>query len=62
MNKLIRKELTIKGMTCTGCEKRIQIALLKLEGINKARASFRKSRVKLVYDENLLDLNKINAP
>lgn len=61
MNELIRKELTIKEMTCTGCEKRIETALLKLEGIIKARASFRQSRVALVYDDNLIDLNKIIA-
>ena len=61
MNELIRKELTITGMTCSGCERRIETALHKLNGIGKVRASFRKSRVELEFDESLLTMDKIIA-
>jgi sulfite exporter TauE/SafE/copper chaperone CopZ len=61
MKNFMQKELTIKGMTCSGCERRIETALLNLNGISKVRASFRQSKVELEYDESLLNLDKIIA-
>lgn len=61
MSNLIRKQLSIKGMTCSGCERRIEFALMALEGVKKARASFSQSRVELEYDEELISLEKIIA-
>ena len=48
-------------MTCSGCERRIETALLNLNGIGKVRASFRNSRVAIEYDESLLTLDQVVA-
>lgn len=57
--KLMRKILHIEGMTCTGCETRIENRLKKLDGIQEVKAIFSSSNVYVTYDMNILSLNKI---
>ena len=40
-------EMRIKDMKCAGCEGTIRKALLKLEGVNEARANFKSGLVLL---------------
>ncbi len=44
------KKLLVKGMTCTGCETRIEGALLALPGVIKARAQVKSGSVEITYD------------
>ncbi len=49
--------LTVKGMTCGGCEQMIEKEVGKLAGVNTVKASFRDSStvVKLQDDSKTLD-------
>ena len=44
------KKLPVEGMTCTGCETRIEGALLALPGVVKARAQVKLGSVEITYD------------
>jgi sulfite exporter TauE/SafE/copper chaperone CopZ len=45
------KRLLIRGMTCPLCEDRVARALMSVEGVSQARASFRRGTADIVYDE-----------
>lgn len=47
---LVTKRLQVKGMTCAGCETRIEGALLALPGVVKARAKAKEGSVEITYD------------
>ena len=47
--------LNIDGMVCGNCEKRIEAALLMIDGVEKVRASMTKSVVEITYDEAKVD-------
>lgn len=51
--------LTIEGMHCAACELRVENALLALNGIKSAKASFSKASVKAEYDETLTDTGQM---
>ena len=57
--RLIRKVLKIEGMTCTGCELRIEKALRKLDGVVEARAMFGNSQTYVTYDARVIGLEQI---
>lgn len=59
MERLMRKVLQIEGMTCTGCEARIEKTLKRLDGIIAVKAIYSSSNVYVTYDLNFIDLNKI---
>lgn len=43
--------LKVEGITCGGCEKSIQNALLAREGVNVANASHENGTVDIDYDD-----------
>jgi len=43
-------ELRVNGMTCAGCEQRIQRALAQIDGVVRSAADHRAARVKVVFD------------
>jgi copper chaperone CopZ len=56
--------LKIDGMTCGKCPVKIEKALDKMDGIKKARASYRKHQAMVIYDENVVtveDMKKVIA-
>ncbi len=53
-----KTKLNITGMSCTGCEKIIENNLSKLDSV-KVKANYKESSVTIVYDENLITLEKI---
>lgn len=57
--KLLRKILQVDGMTCTGCETRIENILKKLDGIIDVKAIYSSSNVYVTYDLNRINLNSI---
>lgn len=51
--------LDIKGMTCTGCESHVEQAAKKLEGIQKAKASYAKGKAEIEFDPAKTNPEKI---
>ncbi|MFN2557985.1 MAG: heavy-metal-associated domain-containing protein [Nitriliruptorales bacterium] len=45
-----RYALGVKGMSCNGCEQRLEQALTRLEGIARASADHTSERVEVVAD------------
>ena len=56
MNKI---DVSIDGMSCTGCEQTIQTSVAKLEGIKSVTADFTKGRAKIEYYPGVTDTNMI---
>jgi copper chaperone CopZ len=52
-------EVSIGGMTCTGCEQTIQTNLTKLEGVTLVKASFTTGTALVEYLPNLVDTVKM---
>lgn len=50
--------INVEGMACEGCEKRIQNALLNLDGVKKVVASHTAKTVKVKF-ENKVTLEEI---
>jgi len=48
-------EISIKGMTCTGCEQTIQANISKLEGVNSVKATFVDGKALVEYNPSLVD-------
>lgn len=57
--KLIKKRLKVEGMTCTGCETKIENKLTKIDGIYEVDASFYAASVTVVYDPQQVPLEDI---
>jgi uncharacterized protein len=51
--------LHIEGMTCAGCETRIENVLRKLDGIEKVEAKFSTSTVEVSYMKNIINQKQI---
>ena len=49
-----RESLTISGMTCAACAKRIERALGKLDGVTSASVNFATEKLTVEYDEKKL--------
>lgn len=47
---MARIVMTVKGMTCDGCERRVSGALTRLDGVRNAKADHRAERVAVSYD------------
>jgi len=57
----VRKILYIEGMSCTGCEIKLENAIKKIGGVVKAKAVFNDSLVEVIYNAYVTDLEKIIA-
>ncbi|RCX10367.1 sulfite exporter TauE/SafE [Anaerobacterium chartisolvens] len=56
---LMRRVLHIKGMTCTGCEARIENYLKRLDGIIEVNAMFSSSNVYITYNPKRINMEKV---
>lgn len=54
-------EVSIGGMTCTGCEQTIQAGITKLEGIESVKASYITGNAVVEYFPGITDTMKIKA-
>ena len=52
-------EVSIGGMTCTGCEQTVQSSVAKLEGIKSVKASFTTGNAIIEYIPGKVDSLKI---
>lgn len=48
--------LKVEGMTCEGCERRIQNVLMNIDGVEKAKASHVDKNVKITLNKDI-DIN-----
>jgi copper chaperone CopZ len=55
------KKITIKveDMMCEHCKKTIEDALKKLKGVNSTKVYLDNKSIEIVYNEGILDSNKI---
>lgn len=51
----MKKEILITGMTCGHCVKRVEIALLELDGIHSAVVSLDEKRATIEADDKIED-------
>ena len=52
--------LNVGGMTCSGCSAGLEKYLSKQNGVVSASVNLVLATAKIEYDENLLDVNKLN--
>lgn len=57
------KSITLKvsGMHCDGCSKRLQKSLSKIDGVKDVNPDFKTEQVRIQFDENKADLEKIRG-
>ena len=46
-------ELSVEGMMCEGCEKRVENALKNVKGVSSVMASHEKRKVIVKYESNI---------
>jgi copper chaperone CopZ len=54
-------EVTISGMTCTGCEETITGSVSKLEGVSAVKADYKAGRAVVDFNSSLADTSEIRA-
>jgi len=58
---LKKVEISIKGMTCTGCEETVSRGAMSLEGVTEATASFREGKAWITFDTVKVSPEQISA-
>jgi len=56
-----RIEVSINGMTCTGCEQIIESNVGKLDGINSIEAKYTLNKATIEFDAEIVDTAKIRT-
>lgn len=56
---LTKAEISIEGMTCTGCEKTVETKISELNGVNSIKASHVTKNAVIEYDINSVDTTKL---
>ncbi len=54
-------QLKVSGMSCTGCEQRIERALGNIDGVVRSQASHLVGEVRVVFDENRTRPDEVRA-
>lgn len=57
--QLVLKKLKVRGMTCSGCERRIEKRLQKINGIIAVKANYGSSIVNVTYDKSVVTIKEI---
>jgi copper ion binding protein len=58
---VVRITLGVKGMSCSGCEAKIERILLRMNGVKQAKASFSGNTVTVTYDRDAVDTDAMAA-
>lgn len=58
-DKIVKKIFKVEGLSCSGCETRIENGLLKLEGIHKVQVSYRTGELFITFDSESVTLDEI---
>lgn len=56
-----RIEIAVEGMTCGGCERSVQAALSRVEGVSGAQADHTADRVRVSFDPQQVDEQRLRA-
>ena len=51
--------LNVNGMSCSHCERAINVAVSEIKGIEKVNASVDTKTVTVTFDEDMIELQKI---
>jgi copper chaperone CopZ len=54
-------EITITGMTCTGCEQTVTKGALALDGVKEAKASYKDGKAWVTYEDGKVTPEAITA-
>ncbi len=54
-------QLKVSGMSCSGCEQRIERALANLDGVVRSQASHLAGEVRVVLDESRTRPDQVRA-
>ncbi len=57
--KVAALELSIQGMTCTGCEQTIQTGLASLQGVRQVKANFKSGKAYVEILPGIVDTSRI---
>lgn len=58
-SNLVKETVPVKGMTCVGCETRLEKAVSKLEGVVAFKASSQTNSAALEFDKSKTDLKTV---
>jgi copper chaperone CopZ len=58
---MARIEVSINGMTCTGCEQIIKSNVEKLDGIKSVEAAYKLNKAIVEFDSEIVDTTKIRT-
>ena len=57
--KTVQCIIDIKGMTCAGCENHVQTALLSMNGVKEAKASYKDGNVVIQVDTSKIAISEL---
>ena len=57
--KTVQCTIDIKGMTCAGCENHVQSALLPLNGVSEAKASYKEGNAIIQVDTSKISISEL---
>ena len=58
-NDILNAELSVKGMTCTGCEHSVNAALNNSEGVIEVSSSFERGIVSVTFDQTKVSVDQL---
>jgi mercuric ion transport protein len=58
-SNLVKETVPVKGMTCVGCETRLEKAIVKMEGVVTFKASSQNNSATLEFDKSKTDLKTV---
>ena len=58
-SNLVKETVPVKGMTCVGCETRLEKSVSKLEGVVTFKASSQNNSATLEFDKSKTDLKTV---
>jgi copper chaperone CopZ len=61
MDTIKHRVISVKGMTCSGCEMRVKDRLLEMEGVKHVEPNFQEERIRVSYDLMKTNLKAIEA-
>ena len=61
METIKHRVITVKGMTCSGCEMRVKDKLMSIEGVENVEPNFQEERIRVSYNLMKTNLKAIEA-
>ncbi|RLA57423.1 MAG: hypothetical protein DRQ78_13530 [Epsilonproteobacteria bacterium] len=60
-SNIVKETIAIKGITCVGCETRVEKAITKMEGVVKFKAVSKDNTAILEFDKSKTDLKTVQT-